>query len=77
MTGPLSFAIPSGGPFIFLRAAGLPGAELSARLLDECGIAADPGGAFGDPGYVRLSFGGEDEVVKEAARRIAALAARL
>jgi aspartate/methionine/tyrosine aminotransferase len=71
----LSFVVPVGGPFIFLRAAGLSGNELSTRLLNDCGIATDPGAPFGNPDYVRLSFGGEDEIVQEAARRIAEFAA--
>lgn len=42
------------------------------RLLEEAGVALVPGGAFGDGGYVRLSYATSDELLETAVRRIAA-----
>ncbi|MBI3967383.1 MAG: pyridoxal phosphate-dependent aminotransferase [Chloroflexi bacterium] len=68
----LTFAIPTGAPFLFVNVAelGLSGDELSHVLLHEHGVVTDPGSFFGSAKHVRLPFGGEDEVVREAARRL-------
>jgi len=70
----LSFAFPGGSPFLFVNVThlGLSGAEFSHWLLNEYGVPTDPGAFFGSDGHVRLPFGGPDEVVREAAKRISA-----
>ncbi|MDQ3810525.1 MAG: aminotransferase class I/II-fold pyridoxal phosphate-dependent enzyme [Chloroflexota bacterium] len=75
----ISFARPGGGPFLFLNVAGLgvDGAQFARTLLYEHGVPMDPGGPFGSTDHVRLLFGGEDHVVREAARRIRAACERI
>jgi aspartate/methionine/tyrosine aminotransferase len=65
-----SFAIPMGGPFLFLRVDGADGFRY--RLLREHGVATDPGSYFGSAGHLRLAFGGELADVYEAAKRVRA-----
>ncbi len=68
----ISFAVPGGTPFLFInvRDLGVDGARFAEILLQAYGVPMDPGGPFGSDDHVRLLFGGEDEVVIEAARRI-------
>jgi len=44
---------------------------LSELLLNEAEVALVPGGAFGAPGYIRLSFATDLDTLKEAIGRIA------
>jgi aspartate aminotransferase len=46
--------------------------ELAEYLLNEAGVALVPGSAFGQPGYMRLSFATSMENLTEALNRIAA-----
>ena len=46
-------------------------AAFCRRLLDEAGVAATPGSAFGCEGHIRLSFGCSDEVLVAGLERIA------
>ena len=41
------------------------------ELLLEGGVAAIPGEAFGTPGYLRITYAGDDESLAEGVRRIA------
>ena len=44
---------------------------LCEYLLEQCGVAAVPGSAFGAPGFLRLSFASPEEELLEGARRLA------
>ena len=72
----ISFVIPKGGPFLFLNISqlGVSSEEFCMTLLSEYGVPCDPGSFFGSDSHVRLEFGGDDSVVREAARRIASAA---
>lgn len=52
-------------------------ADLAMYLLEEGHVATVDGGAFGAPGYIRLSYATSDEQLTEAMRRIAAALAKL
>lgn len=75
----ISFARPSGGPFLFMRTDGLTvsAEEFRYHLLREHGVPTDPGGPFGSADHLRLPFGGEPDDVQEAARRIERAATEL
>lgn len=65
---------PLGAFYLFpnISAIGLPSEEFANRLLDEAGVAALPGTAFGDygEGYLRLSFGNSLANIEVALERI-------
>jgi len=69
---------PEAGMFLLIdvRATGLDGEAFAARLLDEKQVAVMPGSSFGDQaaGFIRLSLTVADEVLSEAADRIATFA---
>jgi len=69
----ISFVRPRGGPFLFVNTEGLgmTGAEASRILLEDYGVPCEAGALFGSERHIRLSFGGADDVVVEAGRRIA------
>ena len=46
-------------------------ADLAMYLLEEGHVATVDGGAFGAPGYIRLSYAAADNLLEEAMRRIA------
>jgi len=52
--------------------AGLSAEEICRIMLEEAGVAAIPGAAFGPAGsdYVRFSFASSNAVLKEAVERI-------
>ena len=61
---------------LWRRAAGSAGKALASMniaeaLLTRAGVATIPGEAFGTPGYLRITFAGEDELLAEGVRRIA------
>jgi len=66
--------LPKGAFYAFpdISAFGIPSEEFAARLLDEAGVAAAHGTAFGayGEGYVRLSYATSVENIKIAAERI-------
>jgi aspartate aminotransferase len=45
--------------------------ELSAWLLDSANVAVVPGSAFSAPGYIRMSYATNEEVLTEAVSRLA------
>ncbi|MCS7102562.1 MAG: pyridoxal phosphate-dependent aminotransferase [Candidatus Korarchaeum sp.] len=65
---------PAGTFYAFpnVKAIGLSSRELADRLLLEAGVALLPGTAFGEAGegYLRVSFAGPMEDIKEGIRRI-------
>lgn len=46
--------------------------DTAEALLVEGGVAAIPGDAFGTPGYLRITYAGDDEALDEGGRRLAA-----
>ncbi len=68
---------PSGAFYLFLRvddqydATCADSIAFCSRLLDEVGVAAVPGSAFGDDRYIRLSFAVSEEAMTEGIKRIA------
>jgi aspartate/methionine/tyrosine aminotransferase len=72
----LSFVLPQGGPFLFLRVEGLAldAEQFRYVLLREHGVPTDAGRPFGSREHLRLPFGGAPEDVTEAGRRIQAAA---
>ncbi len=69
-----SMVKPAGTFYAFpnTKATGLPSRELADRLLLEAGVALLPGTAFGEAGegYLRISFAGPMEDIREGMRRI-------
>jgi len=67
--------LPKGAFYAFpdISAFGLPSEEFAARLLEEAGVAAAHGTAFGafGEGYLRLSYATSIENIKIAVERIA------
>jgi arginine:pyruvate transaminase len=62
-----------------IRGTGLSGHEFAVRLLEEEDVAVTPTDGFGPSahGHVRVSLGADDDLIAEAARRMARLAARV
>jgi aspartate aminotransferase len=75
----ISFAVPKGAVFLFLNSAelGISGEEFSRTLMYEYGVPTEPGPLFGSDFHVRLMFGGDENVISEAAKRITAAARKL
>ncbi len=73
----VSCQTPDGAFYVFPRVTeiGLPAAELQARLMNEAGVAALPGTAFGSygEGYLRLSYANSAENLRAAAAAIDAM----
>jgi aspartate/methionine/tyrosine aminotransferase len=72
---------PHGAFYLFpnISALGLTSKELADRLLNEAGVAALPGTAFGNhgEGYLRLSFANSLENIDAALTRIRAFVSQL
>ena len=74
-TGRVDLQVPEGAFYLFPR---IPGHDdtrrLALRLIDEAGVGAAPGFAFGPGGQgrLRLCFAGAPQRIAEATRRIAA-----
>ena len=70
------FVRPSGAFYLFFCVEGFFDEEITSathwcrKLLQEQGVALVPGAAFGDDGWVRMSFATSDEVIEEGLRRI-------
>ena len=74
-TGRVSLAVPDGAFYHFAAIDGeTDSRRLALRLVDEAGIGAAPGAAFGPggEGYLRLCFARAPEEIAEATRRLAA-----
>jgi aspartate aminotransferase len=62
---------PDGAFYVFVDVSGYyregmaDSTELCTRLLDEAGVAAVPGAAFGDDNCVRFSYALDDESLKD------------
>jgi arginine:pyruvate transaminase len=73
--------MPEGGMFVLVdvRETGLDGEAFADRLLDQEAVSVLPVDAFGPSGrgHVRIGLTAADDVLSEAARRIARLARRL
>jgi arginine:pyruvate transaminase len=71
--------MPEGGMFVLadVRRTGLDGTTFAGRLLDEEAVSLLPVDAFGPSGrgHVRIGLAAPEDVLAEAARRIAAFAA--
>ena len=70
----LRCATPEGAFYAWVNVAGtgLPAEEVCRILLEEAGVAAIPGAAFGPSGqdFVRFSFASSTAILAEAALRI-------
>ena len=64
---------PDGAFYIFcnISSFGLPSQEFCARLLEEEKLALVPGAPFGAEGNVRMSYACSEEVIRDAAARLA------
>ena len=72
-TGRVRFAEPQGAFYLFCSVEGEPDSRrLAFRLVDEAGVGAAPGEAFGPggEGYLRLCFARAPEEIGEATRRL-------
>lgn len=74
----ISFAVPKGAVFLFLNSAelGISGEQFSRTLMYEYGVPTEPGALFGSDFHVRLMFGGDENVISEAAKRITGAAGK-
>ena len=73
-TGRARFSEPEAAFYLFCSIDGFADSRaLAFRLIDEAGVGAAPGGAFGPggEGWLRLCFARDPEQIAEAARRIA------
>jgi aspartate/methionine/tyrosine aminotransferase len=71
-------ALPQSGLYVFASLPSLgsntnDSVEFCLDLLKNKNVATVPGIAFGREGYVRLSFGGSEEDIREGVRRILAV----
>ena len=85
----LSCTAPSGGFYAFVNCTGVQGKstpegaeirsdeDFARYLLESQRVAVIHGGAYGAPGYVRISFATSTEVLTEACERIARACADL
>jgi aspartate aminotransferase len=70
------FVVPQGAFYLWIATDGLAqegegSVALCERLLTERGVALVPGEAFGDDGYVRMSFAYSEDTLREAVERLA------
>jgi aspartate/methionine/tyrosine aminotransferase len=73
-TGRVRFFEPEAAFYLFCSIDGFPDSRaLAMRLIDEAGVGAAPGGAFGPggEGHLRLCFARDPDQIAEAARRMA------
>src|SRR5271165_912783 len=73
-TGRVRFFKPEAAFYLFCAVEGFPDSRaLALRLIDEAGVGAAPGGAFGPggEGHLRLCFARDPEQIAEATRRMA------
>lgn len=65
------FTVPSGGLYMFISLAALGVSSMDSKMfceraLADGNVAVVPGAAFGQEGYVRLSFGAQEKELGEA-----------
>jgi aspartate aminotransferase len=68
------YAWVSAAPLMGRQVEGIPlwsTQDVARMLLEVAKVATVPGEAFGVPGYLRMSFANEEEVLEEAVRRLA------
>ncbi|MBI5299041.1 MAG: hypothetical protein HY877_01925, partial [Deltaproteobacteria bacterium] len=53
-----------------MKAFGKPTSELAEYLLEEAHVATVAGDGFGAPGYLRLSYVCEEDVIREGIEKI-------
>jgi len=73
-TGRVRFFEPEAAFYLFCSIDGFPDSRaLALRLIDEAGVGAAPGAAFGPggEGHLRLCFARDPDQIAEAARRMA------
>ena len=73
-TGHVRFSKPEAAFYLFCSIDGFDNSRaLALRLIDEAGVGAAPGGAFGPggEGSLRLCFARDPDQIAEAARRMA------
>jgi aspartate/methionine/tyrosine aminotransferase len=73
-TGRVQFARPDAAFYLFCAIEGEPDSRaLALRFIDEAGVGAAPGSAFGPggEGYLRLCFARAPDEIAEATRRLA------
>jgi aspartate/methionine/tyrosine aminotransferase len=73
-TGRVRFFEPEAAFYLFCSVDGFPDSRaLALRLIDEAGVGAAPGGAFGPggEGHLRLCFARDPDEIAEATRRMA------
>jgi aspartate aminotransferase len=69
----ISYPYPAGAFYLFFTHPSIKDSvEFASRLLEEAQVALVPGKAFGMEGYLRLSYAVTEEVLTEAANRLAA-----
>ena len=77
----ISCCMPQGAFYVFpdISSFGIPDAEFATRLLDEAGVAAAWGTAFGKfgEGYIRLSYANSMDNIKVAVERLESFVAAL
>ena len=72
-TGRVRFFKPEAAFYLFFSIDGFPDSRaLALRLIDEAGVGAAPGGAFGPggEGHLRICFARDPEQIAEATRRM-------
>ena len=79
--GGLKFTYPRGAFYLWLDISELMdpdenSSDFAQRLLSEVGVATVPGGAFGEEGYIRLSYAKKMEQLKEGISRLEEFASR-
>ncbi len=73
-TGRVRFSEPEAAFYLFCSVEGFANSRaLALRLIDEAGVGAAPGGAFGPggEGHLRLCFARDPEQIADATRRMA------
>ena len=78
-TGRVKFFEPEAAFYLFCAVDGFPDSRaLALKLIDEAGVGAAPGAAFGPggEGHLRLCFARDPAQIEEATRRIVRWLAR-
>ena len=75
----IAFAEPQGAFYVWADISRILTKEIPSsaafceKLLADYHLALVPGEAFGEQGYIRLSFAASDEVITKAIERLAAM----